>query len=108
LLSGVSDTVKSFDVTAVVIGLPVRMDGIEGVAAEDARRLARNFQLSLGIPVYLQDERLTSQEAAEELRVSGYQGKQLIARLDSAAAAIILSDYLAQSCSMHPASDQLP
>jgi putative transcription antitermination factor YqgF len=87
LLAEVRLLAAELEAVGLVIGLPLSMDGTEGTAATEARRLARNFSLSLQIPVYLQDERLTSREAAELLGRSH--------DLDSAAAALILQDFLA-------------
>ena len=96
LLRQISDLRHSFDAQGVVIGLPLNMDGTEGFAAGEARRIARNLSLSLGVPVYLQDERLTSQAAEESLRDAGVSGAELTSRLDSEAAALILRDFLAR------------
>lgn len=86
MLADVRLLASELEVVGLVIGLPLSMDGTEGEAATEARRLARNFSLSLQIPVYLQDERLTSREAAEILGRSH--------ELDSTAAAIILRDFM--------------
>src|SRR2546423_7899732 len=94
LLSEIKNLREQFDARGVVIGLPLRLDGTEGEAATEARRIARNLELSLAVPVYLQDERLTSREAETALRAEGYTGDELKARVDSAAAALILRDYL--------------
>ncbi|HYE66316.1 MAG TPA: Holliday junction resolvase RuvX, partial [Pyrinomonadaceae bacterium] len=88
LSRAVAEMIKRFDAQALVIGLPLRLDGTEGAAAVEARRLARDFELALEVPVYLQDERLTSLEAEEELRAQGLTGGDLRARVDSQAAAI--------------------
>lgn len=100
LLRDVSELCGQFDVKRVVVGLPLRLDGGEGDAAAAARRVARNLELSLKIPVALQDERLTSKEAEASLRAEGYAGGEVKARVDSAAAAIILRDYLEHSVSL--------
>ena len=86
-----------FDARGVVVGLPLNMDGTEGAAAADARRLARNLHLSLGLPVFLQDERLTSRAAEADLRAEGLGDDALRARVDGAAAALIMSDFLARA-----------
>ncbi|HYG10411.1 MAG TPA: Holliday junction resolvase RuvX [Pyrinomonadaceae bacterium] len=96
LLRQISDLRHSFDAQGVVIGLPLNLDGTEGDAAREARRIARNLSLSLDLPVYLQDERLTSHAAEESLREEGVHGAELTARLDSEAAALILRDFIAQ------------
>ena len=101
LLSAVSELCEEFDAGMLVIGLPLRLDGTEGDAAADARRLARNFGLSLKIPVHLQDERLTSVEAESALREAGYKGSEIKDRVDGEAAAIILRDFLSQSSAVN-------
>lgn len=94
LLLEIISLCERFDARAVVIGLPLHLDNSEGEMAIEIRHIARNLQLSLGIPVYLQDEKLTSQAAAEMLREAGC-GEAIIAeRIDSEAAAIILRDYI--------------
>ena len=87
---------EQFDARGVVVGLPLRLDGTEGDAATEARRVARNLEWSLGVPVFLQDERLTSRAAEAELRAQGLSVQELKAHVDSAAAALILRDYLAK------------
>ena len=97
LLGTVAEMLQRFDARGLVIGLPLNLEGTEGEAASRARQLARNFALSLHVPVFLQDERLTSREAEEHLRAAGHQAESLRERIDSEAAAIILRDYLAES-----------
>ena len=97
LLTAVADLLQGFDAKALVIGLPLNLDGTEGQAAREARRQARNFELSLKVPVFLQDERLTSRDAEETLRSSGRSGDDIRKQLDSEAAAIILRDFIAGS-----------
>ena len=94
LLREVASALESFDARALVLGLPLGLDGSEGEAAIEARRIARNFQLSLNVPVYLQDEKLTTQAAEERLRAEGYEASEIFERLDSEAAAIILRDFI--------------
>ncbi len=95
LLREVSELAGSFDAQALVLGLPLMMDGSEGPKAEEARRLAHNFQLSLDIPVFLQDERLSSLEAESSLREAGHTERSLRREVDAQAAAIILKDFIA-------------
>jgi putative Holliday junction resolvase len=95
LLLDVGDLVRRFDVQTVVIGFPLRLNGSEGDAAEEARLHAMKFARSLNLPVYLQDERLSSVAAAENLRLEGCNHKEISRLVDSEAAAIILRDFLA-------------
>ncbi|HEX8775067.1 MAG TPA: Holliday junction resolvase RuvX [Pyrinomonadaceae bacterium] len=105
LLRSVADSLASFDARALVIGLPLRLDGSAGDAAEDARRIARNFRLSLGIPVFLQDEKLTSVEALSSLRAAGYDSSESLPFVDSESAAIILRDFIAGRVPIKPFPD---
>ena len=97
LLGEIAALCQSFDAKGVVVGLPFNLDGSEGEAALEARRIARNLSLSLNLPVHLQDERLTSRDAEQSLRSDGATDSEVSARVDGEAAAIILSDFLAKS-----------
>ena len=94
LLRDVKHLVAELRARAIVIGLPLRLDGTEGDAAIDMREIARKFRLSLTVPVHLQDERLTTFGAQENLKAEGNDSDQIAARLDSEAAAIILRDFI--------------
>ena len=82
------------EIEAVVVGLPLNMDGTVGPAAERARKFAAELQRSFGIPVYLEDERLSSFAAAEKLAPAGYSRARKRKRLDAVAAADILQAFL--------------
>lgn len=94
LLRDVAGLIRHYDAQTVVIGLPLNLNGSDGDAAIEARRLAVNFARSLNVPVYLQDECLTSVEAEQNLRLQGYKGEEIPAHVDSEAAAVILGDFL--------------
>ena len=94
LLSSLAELCEQFDVRSIVLGLPLRMDGTEGDAAHEVRRVGRNLQLSLKLPLFFQDERLTSKDAETSLRERGLQNVEISDRVDSEAASIILSDFL--------------
>lgn len=94
LLQDVVTLIQRYDAQTVVIGLPLRLDGASGDAAEQARRIATNLARSIEQPVYLQDERLTSVEAMENLKAEGHKPGDIPALIDGEAAAIILRDFL--------------
>jgi putative holliday junction resolvase len=94
LLLQIKEILADFDAVGLVIGLPYNFDGSESEMSQAARRLARNFSLSLDIPVRLQDERVTSYDAKGRLWKAGVTGKEFRARVDNEAAAIILSDFI--------------
>ncbi len=96
LLVHIKDLVSEFDAKALVIGLPLESDGTESEMSAEARRMARNFALSLEIPVFLQDERVTSYEAKSRLWKQGKTLDETRKMVDSEAATIILSDFLAR------------
>lgn len=90
----VSALCQRFDARGLIVGLPLRLDGMEGDAAREAKRVAHNLELSLGIPVYLQDERLTTHAAIQNLRAAGVPEKLIPEQVDSEAATIILRDFI--------------
>ncbi len=94
LLLQIKEILAEFDAVGLVIGLPYNFDGSESAMSNEARRLARNFSLSLEIPVVLQDERVTSYEAKGRLWKEGVTDKEFRQRVDNEAAAIILSDFI--------------
>ena len=94
LLRDVFALIERFDAKTVVIGLPLSLDGTRGDAAENAQRVAQNLARSVSLPVYLQDERLTSFEATENLRAEGKRPDEIPALVDGEAAAMILRDFL--------------
>jgi putative Holliday junction resolvase len=95
LLRRVVDQIENLGAGGLVIGLPLNIDGSEGHAAKLARQVADKFRLSIKLPVYLQDERLTTEEAKSELRASG-KALEINQRVDSEAAAIILKDFISR------------
>ena len=96
LLSQIKDILAEYDARALVLGLPYNFDGSESEMSQEARRLARNFSLSLSVPVFLQDERATSYEARGFLWENGADEKEMREKIDNHAAAIILSDFLSR------------
>ena len=94
LLRQVAGLVQSFDAKGLVIGLPLRLDGGEGSAAERVRAVAEKFRRSLSVPIYLQDERLTTFAASSDLRSAGLNESDSKREVDSEAAAIILRDFI--------------
>ncbi len=94
LLKNIQLLIEEFDAVTLVLGLPYNFDGSETEMSVEARKLARNFSLSLSIPVFLQDERLTSKSAQQNLYDGGFSEKEIRRLIDSEAATIILSDFL--------------
>ncbi|MDI1243027.1 MAG: Holliday junction resolvase RuvX [bacterium] len=94
LLSDIKETVSDFDAVAVVVGLPLGFAGDEIPMTAEATDIARKLALSLTIPVFLQDERVTTYEARGRLWGRSRSSQDLRSEVDSEAASVILSDFL--------------
>src|SRR6185369_5008884 len=94
LLQDVVTLIQRYDAKTVVIGLPLNLDGTSGEAAAKARQVAADLARSVSQPVYLQDERLTSFEATENLKAEGLRPDDIPAHVDGEAAATILRDFI--------------
>ena len=77
----------------VVIGLPLNMDGTQGPQAAAVRGFGERLA-GIGLEVAYEDERLSSWEAAERLASGGVRASRAGGELDSAAAQVILQQYL--------------
>jgi len=83
-----------FEVSRVIVGLPLNMDGSAGPAARSAEAFADRLREASGLPVDLFDERLTSFEAEERLKeLSGRRARNK-GTVDALAASIILEGWL--------------
>jgi putative holliday junction resolvase len=81
-------------VAHVVVGLPKRLDGTPTDLTHRVERFARDLATRTQLPVSLQDERLSSREAEARLAIREKDWRIRKQRLDAAAAAVILQDYL--------------
>jgi putative Holliday junction resolvase len=81
-------------VASIVVGLPAHLDGSASPMTPRVRRFAAELGRLTELPVTLQDERLTSREAESRLAAREKDWRARKAKLDAAAAAIILQDYL--------------
>lgn len=83
---------------ALIVGLPLTLDGGEQKITRGARAFAAALEQRSSLPVHLVDERHTSQEAARRFaaqRASGAARRRDAANIDSLAAAVILESWLA-------------
>ena len=81
-------------VCAIVIGLPVNMDGSEGSRAQRCRKLASLIGEASEIPTLLFDERMTTMTAARYLNETNTRGKKRKQVIDALSAQIILQNCL--------------
>jgi putative Holliday junction resolvase len=90
----VAQWARSNDISTIVIGLPLNMDGSEGPQAIISRQFAEALAVLGDWRVQLWDERLTSTQASNRLAERGINKRLQAGKLDSAAAQIILQAYL--------------
>ena len=94
LLKRIEDIIKTEDIGAIVLGLPLNMDDSEGPQAKLVLKFSEQLKADLGIPVFLQDERLSSFGAEEKIAAAELTRKKKKKRLDAIAAAEILQAFL--------------
>jgi putative Holliday junction resolvase len=86
--------VEDDGVSAIVVGLPRRLDGRRSDMTARVETFAARLGARANLPVLLQDERLSSREAESRLAERDKDWRSRKKRLDAAAAAVILQDYL--------------
>ena len=86
--------IRQYNVGEIVMGLPLRMSGDEGVQAEKVQVFAEELRAKFKLPVHLFDERLTSVEANRVLRETEMSGRRRAEVVDQLAAVLILQAYM--------------
>ena len=94
VIARLSMLVRTHDVTRVIVGLPVRLDGTEAAEARRARQFAAALLQEIGVPVELLDERLTTAEAERAMLEADASRSRRRERRDAVAAALLLQRYL--------------
>lgn len=90
----IEEIIRERGTDTIVLGLPLNMNGSEGERAKKTREFADMLYRRTGIRPVFVDERLTTVEADELIKLTGNHKKDRKAHIDSMAAAIILEDYL--------------
>jgi putative Holliday junction resolvase len=86
--------IEQFEISEIVVGLPLRMSGMEGTQSEKMRAFAVEVERRFSLPVHLWDERLTSAEANRVLRDSEMSIKRRGEVVDRLAAVLILQSWM--------------
>lgn len=86
--------VDEFDVSLIIVGLPVLNSGAEGEKAAWVRDYGRELQSAVGLDVVFWDESYTTVRAEASLRERGIRGRRRRRQVDAVAAAFILQSYL--------------
>jgi putative Holliday junction resolvase len=93
-LEALREIIRDRAAAALVIGLPLNMDGSEGPRCQSVRAFAKSLDAGLGLPMLLWDERLTTFAAKEAADRTGLRGRKRDEALDALAAAALLQDIL--------------
>jgi len=90
----VAEIAKEQGVVAIIVGLPVNMDGSEGGRAARCRKFAHLLEERLSLPVAMFDERMTTMTASRYLNETNTRGKKRKTVIDTLSAQIILQNCL--------------
>ena len=86
--------IKQYGIGELVMGLPLRMSGDEGIQSEKVHVFAEELRRRFKLPVHLFDERLTSVEANRLLRETEMSIRRRAEVVDQLAAVLILQSFL--------------
>ena len=89
-----AELAREHGVSAIVVGLPVNMNGTEGPRADRAREFATLLEGLVDVPVCMLDERMTTMAAARYLDMTNTHGKKRKQTIDTLSAQIILQNML--------------
>ncbi|TAK72926.1 MAG: Holliday junction resolvase RuvX [Gammaproteobacteria bacterium] len=94
--STIDKLIKKWLPDALVVGIPLNMDGTEQSISHHARQFAHTLRERFQLPVYEEDERLTTKDAREQLfQQGGYKALQ-DGQVDRVAAQLILQNWFAE------------
>lgn len=96
LLNKIAEIVKTENAGAIVLGLPLNMNGTESSQTKLTLKFAEQLKNRLSVPIHLQDERLSSFGAEEKLAPAEFTRSKRKKRIDAVAAAEILEAFLEQ------------
>lgn len=90
----IKELIEYYDAQAIVLGLPLNMDGTQGDRALKTLEFRKELLGRFKIPVFLVDERLTTVDAEELMAESGIPRSEFKTHVDKVAAMLILTDFL--------------
>nr|WP_290666547.1 Holliday junction resolvase RuvX [Ardenticatena sp.] len=96
LIERILHLARSEGADKIIVGLPLNADGSEGEQAAQSRAFAEALAAQTDIPVFLWDERYTSQDAQQQMIAAGTTQKARREKLDAVAAAVMLEHYFAR------------
>ena len=90
----IKDLASENDVELILLGMPIRMDGTKGQAAEEVTMVAERMRSAHGLTVQTWDERLSTAQAERTLIGGDVSRKKRKGKVDQVAAAIFLQSFL--------------
>jgi len=97
LFASLAALIAAEAVEAVVVGLPLTLDGEDSLTTRQVRNFAESLARRTTAPVHLMDERLSSAAAQAQLKEAGLCSRKMKSRLDSQAAVQILETWISQN-----------
>ena len=94
IIGKIIEIIKAENVEAIVLGLPLNMDDSVGPQAKKVQLFADHLEKHIGVPVFFQDERLSTFAAKEKMIAMELTRKGKKRRIDALAAAEILQAFL--------------
>jgi len=96
-LEAIHALAREREVSRIVVGLPLHLDGGDGDAARSAREFAHSLARVTSLPVDLLDERWTTREAQRALREAPRKRRRRKGELDALAATLLLRSWLTRA-----------
>jgi len=93
-IKSILDLVATYSICGIVIGLPISMNGNSSEQTIIVLKFSATFSSATNLPIYLQDERLTSLAANNLLKSLGVKRRERNQKDDSIAASMILETTL--------------
>ena len=93
-IAAIQAVIEAYEVTDIVLGLPLNMNGSEGPSAAAARRFGDALKAATALVIHYCDERLSTFEAQGQLRDQGFSAREQRDKIDAQAAAVILQSWI--------------
>jgi putative Holliday junction resolvase len=90
----IKNIIDAQDVQAIILGMPLNMNGTEGPRCQSTRQFATNFLSLYDMPLALWDERLSTKAAESAMIHFDLSRKQRAEKIDKTAASFILQGFL--------------
>lgn len=90
----VAQWLKTYDLAALIIGIPLEKSGRAGPMAQEVETFIKALEPLISCPIIRRDERFTSAASEKLLQEAGWNRRQRSQRSDTAAAIMLLQEYL--------------